>query len=141
MMNQISKALDNGECVIGIFLDFSKVFDTVNLIILIDKLYHYDIRGNALEWFSSYLSDRNQYVSYNGVRSSTNSIAYAVPQESIIGPLLFLININDLFNVRRDSVPILFADDTNLSTKIMQWIIWQNYQWRTRKSTTVVQNL
>ena len=80
MMNQISKALDNGECVIGIFLDFSKVFDTVNLIILIDKLYHYDIRGNALEWFSSYLSDRNQYVSYNGVRSSTNSIALLYPK-------------------------------------------------------------
>ena len=63
MMDQVTKALDNGECVIGIFLDFSKAFDTVNHSILIDNLYHYGIRGNALEWFRSYLSNRSQYVS------------------------------------------------------------------------------
>ena len=117
MMDQVTKALDSGECVIGIFLDFSKAFDTVNHSILIDKLYHYGIRGNALEWFRSYLSNRSQYVSYNGVRSSTKSITCGVPQGSILGPLLFLIYINDLYNVCRDSVPILFADDTNLFYK------------------------
>ena len=117
MVDQVTKALDNGECVIGIFLDFSKAFDTVNHSILIDKLYHYGIRGNALEWFRSYLSDRSQYVSYNGVRSSTKSITCGVPQWSILGPLLFLIYINDLYNVCRDSVPISFADDTNLFYK------------------------
>ena len=68
MMDQVTKALDNGECVIGIFLDFSKAFDTINHSILIDKLYHYSIRGNALEWFRRYLSDRSQYVVYSILR-------------------------------------------------------------------------
>ena len=117
MMDQVTKALDNGECAIGIFLDFSKAFDAVNHSVLIDKLYHYGIRGNALEWFRRYLSDRSRCVSYNGVRSSTKSITCGVPQGSIFGPLLFLIYINDLYNVCRDSLPILFADDTNLFYK------------------------
>ena len=116
MMDQVTKAT-NDECVIGIFLDFSKVFGTVNHSILIEKLYHFGIRGNALEWYRSYWSDRSQYVSYNGVRSSTKSITCGVPQGSIHGTLLFLIYINDLYNVCRDSVPILFADDTNLFYK------------------------
>ena len=59
MMDQVTKALDNGECVIGISLDFSKAFDTVNHSKLIYMLYHYGIRDNALEWFRSYLSDRS----------------------------------------------------------------------------------
>ena len=114
MIDHGTKALDNGECVIAIFLDFSKAFDTVNHSILIDKLYHHGIRGNALEWFRSYLSDRSQYVSYNGVGCSKKSITCDVPQGSILVPLSFLTYINDLYNVCRDSVPMLFADDTSL---------------------------
>ena len=117
MMDQVTKALDNGKCVIGKFLDFPKAFDTVNHSILIDKLYNYGIRGSALERLRSYLSKLSQYVSYNGVRSSTKSITYGVSQRSILGPLLFFIYINDLYNVCRDSVPILYADDTNLFYK------------------------
>ena len=112
-MDQVTKALDNGEKVMGIFLDFLNVFDTVNHVILLDKLHHYGVRGNALDWFRSYLSNRKQYVLYNGVSSSMKLITCGVPQGSILGPLLFLVYINDWYNVCCESVPILFADDTN----------------------------
>ena len=70
MMDEITKALNNNDCVIGVFLDFSKAFDTVDHDILLDKLCHYGIRGNALS-FKSYWTDRKQFVTYNGVASST----------------------------------------------------------------------
>ena len=73
-MDQVTKALDNGKRVIGIFLDFSKAFDAVIHPILLDKLHHYGGWGNSLDWFRSYLSDRKQYVSYNVVSSSTKLI-------------------------------------------------------------------
>ena len=117
MVNEITRSLGNGEHVVGIFLDFSKAFDTVNHTVLLKKLFHYGIRGNALEWFESYLSGRQQYVTYNGYTSSTKYIICGVPQGSILGPLLFLIYINDLQKVCNSSTPILFADDTNLFYK------------------------
>ena len=81
------------------------------------KLYHYGIRGNALEWFESYFSGRQQYVTHNGLSSSTKYIKCGVPQGSILGPLLSLVYINDLQRVCKSSTPILFADDTNLFYK------------------------
>ena len=113
-MDKITKSLDNGDKVIGIYLDFSKAFDTVNHDILLQKLYYYGIRGNAYEWFKSYLTDRVQYVTYSGVQSSPKKIQCGVPQGSILGPLLFLLYINDLPNVCANTMPFLFADDTNL---------------------------
>ena len=98
-------------------LYFWKAFETVNHSKLLEKLYHYGIRGNALVWFRSYLSDRSQYVLYNGVGLTTKLITCGVPQGSILGPLLFLIYINDLYDVCHESVSILFADDTNLFDK------------------------
>ena len=114
LTDKLIKSLENGEFVIGVFLDFSKAFDTVDHAILLSKLSHYGIRGSALQWFQSYLSNRNQYVTYNGVSSPVNNITCGVPQGSILGPLLFLLYINDLGHVCSSTTSILFADDTNL---------------------------
>ena len=117
MMDENIKALNNDDCVVGIFLDFSKAFDTVNRDILLDKLCHNGVRDIALDWFRSYLSGRRQFVTYNGVSSRTKTITCGVPQGSILGSLLFLLYINDLYNVWSTSVPLLYADDTNLFYK------------------------
>ena len=114
LLENLRNALDNGECAVGIFLDFQKAFDTVDHCILLDKLNIYGVRGTTLEWFSSYLSDRYQYVVYNDCKSDCKQIKCGVPQGSILGPLLFLIFINDLPSVSKLFMPILFADDTNL---------------------------
>ena len=114
LTDKLIKSLENGKFVIGVFLDFSKAFDTVDHAILLSKLSHYGIRGSALQWFQSYLSNRKQYVTYNGVSSPVNDITCGVPQGSILGPLLFLLYINDLRHVCSSTTSILFADDINL---------------------------
>ena len=87
--DKISSALDNGELAVGIFLDLSKAFGTVNHSILFDKLEHYGIRGLALKWIKSYFSNRLQFVEYKGHNSSCINISCGVPQGSILGPLFF----------------------------------------------------
>ena len=114
LLDRITKSLDNGETAHGIYLDFSKAFDTGNHEILLKKLYHYGERENAYAWFQSYLPGQVQYVTYNNVQSSPKPIKCGNPQGSILGPLLFLIYINDLPNVCDQSMPFLFADDTHL---------------------------
>ena len=91
-----------------------KAFDTVNHAISLSKLEHYGVRGCSLEWFRSYLSDRNQYVSVNGSNSKFLTITCGVPQGSVLGPLLFFIYINDLANTSEKLKFYLFADDTNI---------------------------
>ena len=110
----ILKAIDDKKYTIGVFLDLSKAFDTINHDTLLKKLQFYGVRGLAFEWFRSYLYGRKQYVNFNGIDSSEQDVTCGVPQGSVLGPLLFIIYTNDLPNALRDSGCILFADDTTI---------------------------
>ena len=114
LLENLTKALENGESALGIFLDFQKAFDTVNHSILLEKLHIYGIRGPALSWITSHLSNRCHYVVYNGSESERKYINCGVPQGSILGPLLFLIYINYLPAVSKLFMHMSFAGDTNL---------------------------
>lgn len=96
----------------ALFLDLKKAFDTLNHNILLGKLERYGVRGVALNLIKSYLSNRQQYVSIGDYSSNLREISIGVPQGSNIGPLLFLIYINDLGNIALNGTPRLFADDT-----------------------------
>ena len=99
---------------VGIFIDLRKAFDTVNHDILLLKMEHYGVRGSSLQWFKSYLYERKQYVYKNGDCSELKKISCGVPQGSVLGPLLFLIYINDLPNISNKLDLYLFADDTSI---------------------------
>ena len=139
LMDKLMSAIDDGKRALGVFLDFKKAFDTVDHIILLKKLEYYGIRGIAHDWLTDYLKDRKQYVSFDQSISDPLLISCGVPQGSILGPLLFILYINDICNISDISFPILFADDTSLFftgdsisevcdkantelTKIMPWI-------------------
>ena len=114
LLEKIIAELDNSEFAVCIFIDFRKAFDIVEHSILLDKYYHYDIRGHALKWFSSYLTKRYQFTNYNNTSSDVKQITCGVPQGSIMGPLLFLLYINNIASVSRVLFSVLFADDTTL---------------------------
>ena len=114
LLENIVNTLEKGHSAVGLFLDFKKAFDTVDHDLLLQKMNIYGIRGNVLNWFSSYLRNRKQTVIYNNHESDYKEIKCGVPQGSILGPLLFLIYINDLTNASKMFNSILFADDTSL---------------------------
>ena len=110
----IKKTLDEKKYGCSVFIDLKKAFDTVDHDILLYKLEHYEIRGASLLWFKSYLYERKQFVHRNGIDSEVKTITCGVPQGSVLGPLLFLLNINDLPNISKELKFYLFADDTSI---------------------------
>lgn len=112
--DKVSKAIENKLVSVGVFIDLQKAFDSLNHDILISKLEHYGIRGITINLFRNYLTNRKQFVSYNGFDSVRKPINCGIPQGSILGPLLFLIYINDIINCSALLYFVLFADDTNL---------------------------
>ena len=114
LVDELSKSIDEGNITVGVFVDLAKAFDTVDHKIMLAKLQYYGIRGVSNKWFSSYLSNRKQYVSINNSKSLLYDISCGVPQGSILGPILFIIYINDLNSVSQQLRNIMFADDTNL---------------------------
>ena len=109
----IRKALDDGNIGFGVFVDLQKAFDTVDHHILLAKLSQYGIWGVSNNWFKSYLSNRSQYVSINGYDSVLAAINCGIPQGSVLGPLLFLLYINNLNQATKFCKVHHFADDTN----------------------------
>ena len=114
-VGKVLYGFEREECTLGVFLDLSKAFDTIDHAILLDKLEKYGIRGLANSWFKSYLGNRWQQVKYtNKTRSDPLPVRCGVPQGSVLGPLLFILYTNDIYMCLKSCSCILFADDTTV---------------------------
>lgn len=113
-IEEITNQTDKKKIAVGLFIDLKKAFDTINHNNLTEKLDLYGIRGVALNWVKSYLSNRTQFVKLNENSSSYLDIDCGLPQGSVLGPILFILFINDLCKVSQLFTSVLFADDSNL---------------------------
>ena len=125
-IHKVVDVFDKKEIMIGLFLDLSKALDTLDHSILLYKLSNYGIRGTLLEWFQSYLIDRKQYVEIDNIQSQQKSMRCGVPQGSILGPLLFIIYVNDMCNISDKLQFIKFADDTSVFMSHPQFDVLQD---------------
>ena len=114
ILSPIYDAFESGKIACGVFIDLAKAFDSLDRDILIDKLSYYGIVGNCLTWFESYFSRRRQYVCYGGACSDMLPVNYGVPQGSILGPVLFIIFMNDIPRCTSLLNFVIYADDTNV---------------------------
>ena len=121
LVDRLYTDLDEKQLPIAIFIDLSKAFDTIYHTILISKLEHYGVENNELQWFISYMHNRQQYVEIENTKSTTETITTGVLQGSILGPLLFLIYINDLALASTKCSPIMYADDTTLLSTLQNF--------------------
>ena len=112
LIDRLMISMDKGRTPFAIFLDFSKAFDTLDHEILLYQLKYYGIKDKALFLFRNYLTNRRQYTELGGVKSNLSSIKTGVPQGSILGPLLFLLYINDIADITKHLKIIIYADDT-----------------------------
>ena len=118
LIDRITQHLDKGTTPINVYLDLPKAFDTLDHNILLHKLKYYGIEGTALRLFESYLKKRQQYVDLDGTTSNNNRILTGVPQGSIVGPLFFIIYINDIAQSSKHFNFIIYADDTTLCSTL-----------------------
>ena len=126
LTDRIISAMDNNDVPIGIFLDLSKAFDTIDHNILLNKLEHCGIEGIPLQLFKNYLTNRKQYVKLCDIKSNLLQIKTGVPQGSILGPLLFIIYINDFSRASAIFDFICYADDTTLFCTLSKLVNAQN---------------
>ena len=156
LIDRITQDLDKGKVPISIFLDLSKTFDTLDHVILLQKLNYYGIKSVELKLFQDHLQNRTQYVSYDKTNSDMYRISTGVPQGSILGPLLFIIYINDLCNASKLFKMIIYADDSTLYstldvfgnyisknlnlelTKVADWLKLNKLSINTKKSKFMV---
>ena len=112
LVERVAKALDIGKIVLGVYLDYRKAFDAIDYPILFRKLYSFGIRSHHFRWIKSYLTNRSQFVVYNNSKSEIKFITHGVPQGSILGPLFFIVLMNDF---SRAFKLLFIADDTTVN--------------------------